>query len=432
MEAIYGMTLKAIDARLDATVVDTAAVLGDDGVTVVTPAKTALEIAESKGTTPWNLLNSYGQLKGLLIGNTRPNYKLGADGKAEVGADGKPVLVDNTKVRYAPDEYAQGKELYETKTLGEILDDFATFDGVQTFDKVAFFTNVVTNAQNVRTNTKYGYMLNFVGRVINAGWDEMGIFTINANGTYKVLSKDTPSAKYVDGILSHSGATGVKTFEVRASASVLWDVENVAIYNRIFATTTNTVRPGVVNEIVTGEDLIYVTIVDDASAQYVLKYDAAAYADGSSSYVRVNAQVNPLNGNNSVFSPVWYDKGYYVYRTATASVKDSWDAYKSYIFLDDVNVAAVEKLAKEAFATGNGLTELDDGTKVFKYTTTDTRIAVNPHYLKTPNGANKYERRSTPITDISHKSHSRLLRRNHNIHPRNRRHRRSDQGSHRR
>lgn len=392
MEAIYGMTLKAIDARLDATVVDTAAVLGEDGVTVVTPAKTALEIAESKGTTPWELLNSYGQLKGLLIGNTRPNYKLGADGKAEVGADGKPVLVDNTKVRYAPDEYAQGKELYETKTLGEILDDFATFDGVQTFDKVAFFTNVVTNAQNVRTNTKYGYMLNFVGRVINAGWDEMGIFTIDANGAYKVLSKDTPSAKYVDGILSHSGATGVKTFEVRASASVLWDVENAAIYNRIFATTTNTVRPGVVNEIVTGEDLIYVTIVDDASAQYVLKYDAAAYADGSSSYVRANAKVNPLNGNNSVFSPVWYDKGYYVYRTATASVKDSWDAYKSYIFLDDVNVAAVEKLAKEAFATGNGLTELDNGTKVFKYTTTDTRIAVNPHYLKTPNGANKYER----------------------------------------
>lgn len=363
---ILGKTLKELDAMMDATVVDTQVTTGegDDAVTTTTPA---IEIAETKKTAAWNFLVNLCKSTRLL-----------------------DIEKDANGARKYDNDYATAKALYEGSTFGALLAEFEVYG----LNVTTFTTNVVTNYQNVATNLGYGYYLCFIDRIFGSGLAEGALFDVNASGkTFGWNAEHTPVAKYLDAITSTTGATGVKTFEVRASASVLWDVENAAIYNRIFATTTNTVRPGVEGEKVTGEDLIYVTIVDDASAQHVLKYDAAAYEDGNTAYVAIQNVQNPKNSNNFGFTNYnWADKGTYVYRTSTTSVKDSWNAYKSYIFLDDVNVAAVEKLAKEAFATGNGLTELDDGTKVFTYTTTDTRIAVNPYYLKTPNGANKYER----------------------------------------
>lgn len=363
---ILGKTLKELDAMMDATVIDTDVTTGE-GDTAVTTTTPAIEIAETKKTAAWNFLVNLCKSTRLL-----------------------DIEKDANGARKYDDDYATAKALYEGSTFGALLAEFEVYG----LNVTTFTTNVVTNYQNVATNLGYGYYLCFIDRIFGSGLAEGALFDVNASGkTFGWNAEHTPVAKYLDAITSTTGATGVKTFEVRASASVLWDVENAAIYNRIFATTTNTVRPGVEGEKVTGEDLIYVTIVDDASAQHVLKYDAAAYEDGSTTYVAIQKVWNPKNSNNFGFTNFnWADKGTYVYRTSPASVKDSWDAYKSYIFLDDVNVAAVEKLAKEAFATGNGLTELDDGTKVFTYTTTDTRIAVNPYYLKTPNGANKYER----------------------------------------
>lgn len=363
---ILGKTLKELDAMMDETVVDTQVTTGE-GDTAVTTTTPAIEIAETKKTAAWNFLVNLCKSTRIL-----------------------DIEKDANGARKYDDDYATAKALYEESTFGALLAEFEVYG----LNVTTFTTNVVTNYQNVATNLGYGYYLCFIDRIFGSGLAEGALFDVNASGkTFGWNNEKTAVAKYLDAIVSATGATGVKTYEVRASASVLWDVENTAIYNRIFATTTNTVRPGVEGEKVTGEDLIYVSIIDDASAQYVLKYDAAAYEDGNTAYVAIQNVQNPKNSNNFGFTNYnWADKGTYVYRTSTTSVKDSWDAYKSYIFLDDVNVAAVEKLAKEAFATGNGLTELDDGTKVFTYTTTDTRIAVNPYYLKTPNGANKYER----------------------------------------
>ena len=363
---ILGKTLKELDAMMDATVVDTNVTTGegDEAVTTTTPA---IEIAETKKTAAWNFLVNLCKSTRIL-----------------------DIEKDANGARKYDDDYATAKALYEESTFGALLAEFEVYG----LNVTIFTTNIVTNYQNVATNLGYGYYLCFIDRIFGSGLAEGALFDVNESGkTFGWNNEKTAVAKYLDAIVSATGATGVKTYEVRASASVLWDVENTDIYNRIFATTTNTVRPGVKGEKVTGEDLIYVSIIDDASAQYVLKYDAAAYEDGNTSYVAIQNVQNPKNSNNFGFTNYnWADKGTYVYRTSTTSVKDSWDAYKSYIFLDDVNVAAVEKLAKEAFATGNGLTELDNGKKVFTYTTTDTRIAVNPYYLKTPNGANKYER----------------------------------------
>ena len=426
MATVYGMTLKQIDAKLDATVVDTAEVLGDDGVTVVTPAKTALEIAEAKGTTAWKLLSKYGNLKGLCVSDTMPNYKLDESGKTiDTGKRDKKgniiwATIDNTMLRYSPDDYAKGKEIYETKTLGEILDDFAVFNGVNTFKKDVFFKNVVTNAQNVGTDTRYGYMFNFIGRMLKDGRGEKAAFSINDDGTYHY--DEANLSKYLDSIMSAVGATGVKTFEVRASASTLWDVENAALYKRIFKTGTNAVLAdqtdfaGNTKESVEGTDLIYVQIVKDGSAQNVLKIDKAAYEEGNETYSKnglrddknkYSLYIGRPSDNNAGFSTTWYDKGYYVWRLASSAVKDSWTAYSSYIFLDDVNEAAVEKRAvaaiKAAIAAGGAETdnvrkvEIEDGdskTTVWQYTetTADTRVAKDPYYKKTPAGNLKYEK----------------------------------------
>ena len=276
-------------------------------------------------------------------------------------------------------------------------------------DADVLYENVKNNKGNLRTTTVYRDMIDFANRIRYSGLYEGAMFDINTD-TFKGVYKSgatTPNFRYFDALTSVKGATGVKTFEVRASASVLWDIENAGIYNTIFASNTPTTRPGSRDEIVTGEDLIYVSIDKDASAQNVLKYDEAAYEEGSSTYVYTNAddyrkagrmimlpyRYNNVNANNFGFSLVnTNDKGYYAYRTTSASVKNSWTPYGSYIFLDDVNTAAVARLAQEAFATGNGLVELDDGTKVFQHTTNNTRVAVNPYYLKTPNSTTRYEK----------------------------------------
>ena len=345
MADIYGKTLAALDTQLDADV-------------------TNLATAKTNGTNAYKFLNEY--------------------------MTGKAVNVT------LEDGLAQMTTLYTEKTLGELLDDFAVYaivDGgapVATFNKETFFKNVANNVNNVRTNVSYGYYLCFIDRLCGDGVTELAHFNINATGTTATVV-DTPTNKYVDAISTVNGATGVKTFEVRASASVLWDIENAGIYNTIFASNTPTTRPGSRDEIVTGEDLIYVSIDKDASAQNVLKYDARAYEGGLTGSFG-NLQPNGRYKIKAFTTWDAADSGWYAYARGTAPVRDSWTRYGSYIFLDDVNTAAVARLAQEAFATGNGLVELGDGTKVFQHTTNNTRVAVNPYYLKTPNSTTRYEK----------------------------------------
>lgn len=358
MATVYGKTLAAIDAELD-------------------PAVTDFATAKTKKT------NAY-----LFISNCM---------KSQLTVD-ETVLTDK----------------YTNVALGDILDTFAKNpiveggEAVAIFNKETFFKNVANNYNNIATNVQYGYYLAFIDRVCQ-DYADKARFTIDGNRKVTIGSAGTANYQYVDAISSVVGATGVKTFEVRASASTLWDYEHNAIYNRIFYTQTNAVLAGNEGEKVEGEDLIYVQIVKDGSAQNVLKFDGEAYT-GEGAYGYASVKVTNARGQYvyNTFSNVQNkDYGKYAFKTKDAAVADGWDAYASYIFLDDVNEAAVEKRAvaaiKAAIAAGGVETdnvrkvEIEDGdskTTVWQYTetTADTRVAKDPYYKKTPAGNLKYEK----------------------------------------
>lgn len=379
MAEVYGMTLKQIDGKLDAAVVDKDAVLGEDGTTVDTPAQEAFNVSKSKKTNVYLFLEQY--MKHLA-------YNIALD-------DGLVLMKTN----------------YNEVTLGELLDNFAkyktTADGEAeaTFNKETFFKNIANNYNNIRTNVQYSWYLCFIDRICGSGYVDLTRFNVKPDGT--AATSGTAQHKYVDAISSVVGATGVKTFEVRASASTLWDIENAAIYNRIFKTQTNAVLAsgtsfaGNNSEKLEGEDLIYVQIVKDGSAQNVLKVDKDAYT-GEGTYGYSKAKVWVQKAFTSYHNK---DYGYYAFRTMDAAVKEGWDAYSSYIFLDDVNEAAVEKRAIEAIKAAIGGTASDNVTKVeitdgdsttevwqYKETTANTRVAKDPYYLKTAGANLKYEK----------------------------------------
>lgn len=397
MDAIYGKTLAALDKQLDDTVVD-------------------FETAISKNTVGWCILYNYEVAQGKWPNGKMPDYEKDADGAYVKDADGNYVQKKDEKgnllttIAY-PDDYAAAKKTYEEVTLGQILDTFAKYDDVQTFDKKVFFENVVANKNNVRTNVAYGYMVQLLDGIIASGRFERAVFEVKSdtgtanNGWSKTgnasvtvqgqtsYNEEGPKYKYLDAVISHPGSTGVKTYEVRASASVLWDIANVGMYNRIFATNENAYHPQdeTSKTYVNPHDLVYVSILDDASGQYVLKYDADAYKNVTSEgfvktdHISLPYAVKRVDGveiaaGNCGFSSEHYShKGRYAFKRSTDSPADNWKAYNEVIFIDAINTKTVEAAGKAAIKAG-----------ATDYTTTATiKVARAPYYAKT-NGTAKF------------------------------------------
>lgn len=354
MDTILGKTLKDIDAMMDANVTD-------------------IEKAETSGTKAWKFLVNLCKTTRIL-----------------------DIEKDNRGARKYADDYATAKKLYEEVTFGDILEELSVFG----FDKATFYKNVVTDYQGVGTCTVYGYYLCFIDRIFGGGLAEKALFDIDVNGntTNWSRTRTTPVAGYVDEIISKAGATGVKTYEVRASASVLWDIENAGIYNRIFATNTNAIRPGVANSKVTNEDLIYVTIRKDASAQTVLKYDASIYdAEVTTSYSWANAKnAYNSNGKNSLTTYNASDYGRYAFKKTVVPVMQNWEQYKSIILVSEVDTTELEKAAKDAFKevldTKTAEEIKNNPSLLVSTATADVTVAKDPYYAKTPDETVKFVR----------------------------------------
>ncbi len=399
MNAIYGKTLAALDKQLDDTVVD-------------------FETAISKNTVGWCILYNYEVAQGKWPTGKMPDYEKDAAGAYVKDADGNYVQKKDEKgnllttIAY-PDDYAAAKKTYEEVTLGQILDTFAKYDDVQTFDKKVFFENVVANKNNVRTNVAYGYMVQLLDGIIASGRFERAVFEVksdtgtanngwNRTGNASVTIQDQtsyneegPQYKYLDSVISHPGSTGVKTYEVRASASVLWDITNVGMYNRIFATNENAYHPQdeTSKTYVNPHDLVYVSILDDASGQYVLKYDADAYKNVTSEgfvktdHISLPYAVKRVDGvdiaaGNCGFSSEHYNhKGRYAFKRSTDSPADNWSSYSGYIYLGDIS-AEVAKYEKEAVAA------LKEG-KIIDTKTVTVKVAKDPYYEKSA-GTSKF------------------------------------------
>lgn len=182
---------------------------------------------------------------------------------------------------------------------------------------------------------------------------------------------------YLQSVVSSAGfdkVSGVKTYEVRASASYLWDIENYDAYHKIFATSQNAYQ--FQNEAsdskVTDADFIYVSILKDASSQQVLKYLNVLSSDEvSTSSADISITKNP---NMTV-------TGKYTFTQESAgAMVSTWTQYQSILLIGDIDTAAVEAEAKAALKAG--------ATTFTKEAT--TKVAKDPYYEKTPSASAKF------------------------------------------
>lgn len=230
-------------------------------------------------------------------------------------------------------------------------------------------------------------------------------FGCNKDVFYAFVKADLAKAKNYVTILkladalryTSSGTSGVKTYEVRASASWAWDAENYAAYHKIFATEQNAYQfqGGIAGDKVTDADLIYVSIYKDASGQRVLKY------------INTTNALETGEGTTERTIAIKHNPNMTVEAKYTAAVDDkpfvpTWKQYSSIIQLSDVDTAALEAAAKDAFKTildTKTAKEIADNPSWLVYTSkANVAVAKDPYYAKTPDETAKFARKWTKGT----------------------------------
>lgn len=241
--------------------------------------------------------------------------------------------------------------------LAEVGCDKATFEALVKADlaKAKEYIAIVKVADALRYTSTATEDLNTVSD---------GVKVVNDKGEY-LQSVITSSA--------FGKVSGVKTYEVRASASYLWDIENYDAYHKIFATTQNAYQfqNAASGTKVTDADFIYVSIFKDASNQQVLKYIDVVGGEVAST---AEADVSITKNENMTIT------GKYTYSKNAVGVTPTWTQYQTMFFLDGIDTATVAKEAAAAIKKG--------ATEYTKETT--TRVAKDPYYEKTPSASSKF------------------------------------------
>lgn len=134
----------------------------------------------------------------------------------------------------------------------------------------------------------------------NRSGNKVAAWTVDANGIVHDATGAAVAYQYVATV--RGGVGGVATYEVRASASSIFDWENYKVYNAIFSGKLgdpNGMADGKVNP---GKDLIYVTVMSDAgSLDYLVYGDKNTYPStsygryGTSAYYEVEASGSGTN-----------------------------------------------------------------------------------------------------------------------------------------
>ena len=225
----------------------------------------------------------------------------------------------------------------------------------------------------------------------NRSQNKVAAWTVDADGIVHDANGNAVIYQYVEN--AHGGVNGVSTYEVRASASSMFDWDNYEVYNAIFAGELgdpNAMENGKVNP---GKDLIYVTVMQDAGSLKYLKYGDQLNWTGSSvgryatdAYYEVEA-----SGSGTNLMRLWTSR-----ISMKSSPQESWfDLEGEYIIsieeiegsrvvADDGSSYTAEYKALVGFgpyyvrtATANGYTYVLRFTKVVEYTSVDgTATAV--------------------------------------------------------
>lgn len=258
--------------------------------------------------------------------------------------------------------YVEYEALNKNVTLAEVFttigcdkDTFYAFVKSVGADKAKEYAAIVRIADALRYTSTATADLNTIGD---------GVKVVDADG------------KYLQSVISSSAfgkVSGVKTYEVRASASYLWDIENYDAYHKIFATSQNAYQfqNAASGTKVTDADFIYVSIFKDASAQQVLKYIDVVGGEVSST---AEADVSITKNPNMTIT------GKYSYAKNAVGVTPTWTQYQSILLIGGIDTASVEAEAKAALKAG--------ATTFTKEAT--TKVAKDPYYEKTPSASAKF------------------------------------------
>ena len=215
------------------------------------------------------------------------------------------------------------------------------------------------------------------------GVAQVNAWTVDADGIIHDQNGEKVVFQYVAD--SRTGVGGISTYEVRASASSMFDWENYEVYNAIFAGKLGNpyaMKDGKINP---GEDLIYVTVMQDAgSLKYLVYGDRLTWPATTSSWTQEKysivwtAAVFSQNVLNSLApQESWLDvEGEYI-----ISIEE---IEGSRVVADDGSSYTAEYKALVGFgpyyvrtATANGYTYVLRFTKVVEYTSVDgTATAV--------------------------------------------------------
>lgn len=223
----------------------------------------------------------------------------------------------------------------------------------------ALAANIEADLYGLRTNANDTVTILTNSLQNHADMIRSGFYT-----TSKVKFGTATEYGWFTAIVTAKGATSVGTYEVRASASSIWDWDNYSVYYGIFQGQTLLEHTGS-TEHVTGYDLTYVSIKKDGAAEYVLQYlgeDSDVYAAPTSTWW------TNYSSANSYWADTWDVKGESAWKLNTLSTASYWSQYGSEIILTDVS----KKLA--AITIPNGQDEVQTDLEV--------EIATDPYYKK--------------------------------------------------
>lgn len=144
------------------------------------------------------------------------------------------------------------------------------------------------------------------------------------------------------GTTNYQGATALKTYNVRASASTIWDITNAATYRAIYGGSV--AHDLAVGNLVTAQNFYYVTMTKETGPYSVMRLDNTAGNTSASGSAKQQViwlytewrdfdgdgeyewGVQPSHGYGSGLSNTWRNKSYYWNGTVTtgASTDASW------------------------------------------------------------------------------------------------------------
>lgn len=162
--------------------------------------------------------------------------------------------------------------------------------------------------------------------------------------TENITTLQQALSKIISGIgtTNYQGATALKTYNVRASASTIWDIANAATYRAIYSGSV--AHDLTVGELVTAENFYYVTMTKETGSYSVMRLDDTAGNGSVSGSAKPQViwlytewrdfdgdgemewGVQPGHAFGSGLSNTWRNKSYYWNGTVTtgASADNSW------------------------------------------------------------------------------------------------------------